>query len=259
MSFLASAAAASSVIQVGGSALSLIPGAAALIFDDETKPGIAGFVFDIPISEQLQLNSQITDHWLEDNSAIQDHIALEPVRITLTGEVGELIHSKTALETYAQEVLDRLGPLGVLTPEQSLSAQRHLSEVSRLKSAATTALNQLDSLAGMFSDSFGKNYQQEAYLTLSEFRDKRGILTVETPWKTFKNMVIESLTFEQDESTKDVTTITATFKQIRLVETQTIAGELLGRIKEQKSDVADKGVSKGKSVAASAFDAVSGD
>ena len=83
----------------------------------------------------------------------------------------------------------------------------------------------------------------------------RAILTVETPWKTFDSMAIVSLSFEQDESTEEMTTVTASFKEMRFVQIKTMAGKLAGRIKAQKSDTANKGNSKGKSVAASAFDA----
>ena len=258
MSFLASAAATSSAIQVGGSALSLVAAGKALLFGNDLPAGIAGFVFDIPVNEHVQLAAQITDHYTEKNVASQDHIAFEPTRITLTGIVAELMYSKSALEEYVQQVLDRLSPLGILTPEQSLSAQQHLSEVSRLKSAATSAIGQLSSLAGMFSGKFGKTNQQKAYITLTEMYNNRSLLTVETPWKTFENMAIESLSFEQDESTKEMTTVTATFKELRFFSVIEKWGKLAGRIAAQKADTADKGPSKGKSIAAGVFDTVSG-
>lgn len=251
MSFLASAAAASSAIQVGGSALSLVSAGKALLFRDKLQPGIAGFIFDIPINEQVQFSSQIPDHYLETNVAVQDHISLEPTKITLTGLVGELIFSKSGIETYLQQVLDRLAPLGVLTPEQSETAARYLSEFSRFQSAVESAIGQLDNLAGMFLDGFGKTKQQKAFYILTQLRDSRAILTVETPWKTFESMAIESLSFEQDESTKDMTTITVTFKEMRFVETKSLKGELKGRIEAQKAEVSNKGNAKGESVALS--------
>jgi hypothetical protein len=145
-----------------------------------------------------------------------------------------------------------------LTPGQAQSAQKYLSEFSRFKSAVTSAVGQLNDLAGMFSDTFGKNSQQRAFETLTGLRDNRALSTVETPWKTYESMAIETLSFEQDESTKEMTAITVTCKEMRFIETKTVAGKLAGRISAQKSDTADKGNSKGKSVAASAFDAVSG-
>lgn len=258
MSFLGSAAAASSAIQVGGSALSLVSAGKALLFGPDLPPGIAGFVFDIPVNEQVQMAAQITDHWLETNVAVQDHIAFEPIKINLVGIIAELIYTKSALEAYLQQVLDRLTPLGVLTPEAAQSAQKYLSEASRLKSAVTSAIGQLGDLAGMFSDGYGKNNQQKAYIALTDMYKNRAILTVETPWKTFDSMAIVSLSFEQDESTKEMTTVTASFKEMRFVMIKTMAGKLAGRIKAQKADTANKGNSKGKSVLATGFDAATG-
>jgi hypothetical protein len=246
VTILGSMATASSQIQVGGSALSLLPGAKALLFGSDFPPGIAGFLFDIPISEQVRLNAQITDHYTEKNVSGQDHVAFEPSRITLTGLVSELVYSKSAIEAYVQQVIDRLTPLGILSPSQSQSAQRYLSEASRLKSAVTSAVGQLSSLAGMFSGDYGKSNQQKAYITLTTMYENRALITVETPWKTFENMIIENLTFEQDETTKDVSTVTAVFKEIRFFSVAEKWGQLVGRIAAQKADVSDKGPAKGQ-------------
>jgi len=258
MSYLGSAAAASSTIAVGGSALSLIPAARALFSSEDFPAGIAGFLFDLPINDNVTLAAQISDHWLETNVAVQDHIAIEPLKITLTGIVAELIYTKSAIETYIQQVLDRLSPLGILTPAQSISAKKYLSEASRLKSAVSSAIGQLSDLAEVFSDTYGKNKQQKAFDTLSNFFENRAILTVETPWKTFKSMAIVSLSFEQAEDTKEMTTITASFKEMRFVETTVKKEKLAGRIAKQKEPMADKGKAKGSSVALSLAQGVFG-
>ena len=47
--------------------------------------GISGLVFDIRGEERMEFRSEITDHWLEDNTAIHDQISLNPEKVTLTG------------------------------------------------------------------------------------------------------------------------------------------------------------------------------
>jgi len=54
--------------------------------------GISGFVFDIREDENITLKADITDHFVEDNSTIQDHISLKPIKISLRGFVGDLRH-----------------------------------------------------------------------------------------------------------------------------------------------------------------------
>lgn len=58
-----------------------------------SNTGIAGFKFHVPQKEQVKMQSEVTDFYTDTNSAIQDHIALKPVTITLTGLVGEYFYS----------------------------------------------------------------------------------------------------------------------------------------------------------------------
>ena len=46
------------------------------------------YLFDTRSDEELNLDSDITDHWVEANYTIQDHIGLKPMQITLSGYVG---------------------------------------------------------------------------------------------------------------------------------------------------------------------------
>lgn len=65
----------------------------AIIRPNNPPPGIAGFLFDIPEDEWVELASVITDHYVENNTAVQDNIALEPERVTVRGLVAELVMS----------------------------------------------------------------------------------------------------------------------------------------------------------------------
>jgi hypothetical protein len=276
MSLLNALGSVSTTLQIGGSAASLVGATKALLKPKNPPPGIEGFLFDIPETETVKLQAQITQHFAEDNYALQDHIAFEPVTVTLTGLVGELVVSKSEIEQYAQQILDRLGPLGVLSPEFSASAQQYLSEINRLKSAAIATIKQLRSLG----DAFGlatdtRTLQQKAYDTLTQHYYSRALIHCETPWRTFgsrKNndenyewsvangsavrtnkrlagtspMVIESLEFFQDADTKDLSRVTVTLREFRTVSTTAGKGTLKTRAKAQAAPKAPKGKVKGK-------------
>ena len=62
----------------------------AIVRPNNPPAGIAGFLFDLQADDEIHLQSDITDHYVEDNTAIQDHIALRPEEITLKGLVAEL-------------------------------------------------------------------------------------------------------------------------------------------------------------------------
>ena len=44
--------------------------------------GVGGFVFDSEGDTTVNLSADITDHYLEDNTSVQDHIAIKPKRVT---------------------------------------------------------------------------------------------------------------------------------------------------------------------------------
>lgn len=248
MGILATIGAASQSISIAGSVISLAQATKTLVSSKKFPPGIQGFLFDIPETANVIHAAQITDHWIEDNSAVQDHIAIEPIKISLTGKVAELVYTKTQAQEYAEVVLNNLGPLGALTPELALEAQRAISAAAQLKQAVDSVLTQAKTLTGLFAGTnVGLNKQQIAYKTFIDIFDNRGLVTVETPWKTYDNMAIESFESTQDETTTTMSTFTVNFKQLRTVSATINTGKLQGRAKAQKAPVVNKGQQQGQS------------
>lgn len=266
MSLISAISGASSVLQVGGAVASLGGAAKALLKPKDPPPGIEGFLFDIPETESVKLQAQITSHFTEDNFSIQDHIAFEPLTITLVGIVAELVMTRDALETFVQQALDRLSATNLLSPGFSTSAQQYLSEYSRLKSAATSAAKGFNSLynaligTGPFGLGDVRTNQQRAYDALTQLFSSRSLLHCETPWRTFgprdaldtqnPHMVIESLEFFQDADTKDLSRVTVTLKEFRAISTTTGIGALQGRAVGQNASAAEKGKAQGVSESA---------
>ena len=79
--------------------------------------GLGGFLFDAEGESTARLNAEITDHYTEDNRAVQDHIAIHPTRITLKGYVGEIVYTQPGqdqsfLQTAVQKLTTTCG-LGI--------------------------------------------------------------------------------------------------------------------------------------------------
>lgn len=254
MSVLTTISGVSNTINLGGSALSLVGMGSALITQKKKRRGIAGFLFDIAATDNVTHAAQITDHYVENNSAVQDHIAFDPVKITITGKVGELVYTKEQGIAFLSATIDRLTPLGVLKPKQALQAQRYIAAANQLYSATQSALKVYNDLAGVFKGIPAKNKQQEAFNTFEGYFLGRTLLTVETPWKTYESMVIENWSADQDAESMYETTFTLTFKEVRYVGTNTNTGKLVGRNAEQKAEPVNQGTTKGKSGAATLLD-----
>ena len=231
------------IARFGIASLSLVAEGTALIkskFSD-VLPGIDGFVFDYKISENVTHAAQITDHFCENNTAIQDHVAIEPVKITLVGKVAELVFRTNAALAFAQATADRLTPLGVFTPVQALHAQQFISKSYAALSAVDAALKLTNSMASLFSMEPAKNAQQKAFTGFENLFYARQLFTVETPWRTYDDMIIENWTADQEEASIMETTFSLTFKQIRKIGTTVNVGQLQGRLKQQAAGTLNKG------------------
>jgi hypothetical protein len=240
MSLINTISGVSNTISKGGSALSLI-GMAALLKGSDLKKGIEGILLDINLTENVSYSAQITDHFTENNSSIQDHIALDPVRITLTGKVGELVYTKAAGISFLKAMADRLTPLGLLSPKQGLQATKAIAAAYEVSSAIDTATKAYNNLSDLFKGNPSLNKQQTAFTQFENLFLLRSIISVETPWKTYPSMAIESWSADQDAESIMETTFTLTFKEMRFVGTTTNTGTLVGRIAAQASAASNLG------------------
>ena len=90
--------------------------------------------------------------------------------------------------------------------------------------------------------------QAKAYSTLDGLFQKRALISIETPWLTFQNMVIESFVSEQSEENMMETIFTVTCKQMRFVGIDTLSiGDVKTRYDAAISAVSNKGIQAGES------------
>lgn len=58
---------------------------------DVNRQNAVTYYFDVITDESIELINQITDNWVENNTAIQDHIAQNPLVISISGISGEKV------------------------------------------------------------------------------------------------------------------------------------------------------------------------
>lgn len=81
--------------------------------------GIAGFKFHVPETEQVQFENEITDHYIETGSTVQDHVAQRPITITLTGLVGDYFYSVNQIEDMVAKIVPTIELVKDLMPQVS--------------------------------------------------------------------------------------------------------------------------------------------
>lgn len=199
------------------------------VVSEAGQEGISGWVFDISGGESIELESDITDHFTENGSFIQDHIVNKPMRITLSGLIGELKYEApkngtiegdlSALSNSLTAVPAYLGPL---TPQAS-------QKLAVATSAAAYAAGQYEAIKKRVSNlkkyfdgkDATETLQQKAFAELKAMRDSKQIVTVQTPWGFYSNMAIVSISIRQDDKTNDYSDVSVSLKEMRFASVET--------------------------------------
>lgn len=179
--------------------------------------GLVNLRLDIVGDESLSAECDITDHYVESNTAYQDQISLKPKIYTINGEVGELVwYQKDNASQIFGQVAQRLEGIISFLPIRSKSFNQMKSAVMKASQWVDTASNAVSKISNLMSGSFGSvTHQQQAYQELVAIRDNRQPVDVKTPWGILKDYAITSLKLTQPKETKDKSTISITFKQFR--------------------------------------------
>jgi hypothetical protein len=210
--------------------------------------------------QTVALESDITDHFIEDNTALQDQIALKPEVITTHGFIGELNDVAPPQLQAVQAVADKLTVVGAYTPGLSETALLAYNQAFQLYQVAQNAINSAVSAWSTITGAGGESVigsgglasqpnQSKQQLMFQQFYGywrNRTLFTVQTPWAVFQNMAIQRLRAIQDAETNVITDFEITFKMIRIASTQISIfdpSNLQGRAAVQGSGVTDLGTS----------------
>lgn len=199
-----------------------LDGKASALLSPKSAEGISGFIFDIPDSESVTLATDITDHFTEDNSFINDHKVKLPIIISLSGFIGEKVFRQPGgIEGALQNLSNRLevvdSYLGDFTPGAVQTAQKVVQQVEKTVSAINQTLDKIENVVGFFAgEGANPTAQEKAFNEIRALWDSNATVTVQTPWQYFGSMSIESVTFSQDGTTKEITDISVTLKEFRV-------------------------------------------
>lgn len=222
------------------------------------------FLFHYEGEQTVTLESDITDHYVEDNTAVQDQIALKPETISTHGFIGELNDVTPPGLSFLKTAASKLTVIGAYAPELTVSALIAYSEAFLLyqvaANAANAAVSAWSSLSNVVTGSNGQeeivagsgvltagsvqNKQQIAFQKFYGYWRTRTLFTVQTPWAVFQNMAIRSLRAIQDADTNVITDFELTFKMIRNAATSVVQGVAVdGQLKSQSSPLTNTGTS----------------
>lgn len=215
--------------------------------------------FHTVTDDTINFQSNITDNWVENNTAIQDHIAISPVTITMRGLIGEQVYiSKQAMDEYRSalaqanainskdKILASFGNIYELKDDGKLTAiSAYFPEVSNVTKRAQNmwdsrelSKKKAQRIANILTGQANNNLtvQMNDYsgldtnLTESKLKQicedikdywiNRKSFVAQTPFGTFDNMYIQSVTLHQG-NVNFIGEVDVTLKQLRFAETLT--------------------------------------
>lgn len=229
--------------------------------------GIAGFRFHVPETEQIKLENEITDHYVETNVAIQDHIVQKPITITLVGYVGDYFYSNHKIQDLLAVIVSTAKVVKEFLPNftdkvQQVKADKYrntFGQTDKLSAKETFQifkedLNDVDIFAIMQSLFKFRSAQTRAYLFFEALWKSRVLFTVETSWKRFDNMAIQSIQATRDKNA-DITEFSVTFKQLSFAATLTETKEqYANRMEQQRAKITNKGLHEGRYLSISSLE-----
>lgn len=224
-------------------------------FDNQGE--ISGFLFDVKGGDEINLKADITDHYAENNVALQDHIGIKPITVTVSGFVGE-VRTKYDPQTWQNTITNytsKSSALAFMAPEITTQAKATFNQMERLYGLYEKANDTTDNLFKTFkgtASSQTDTRQQEAFQYFKTAWQTRQPFKIQTPWQSLDQMFITTLKATQNDETKYITEFEITFKQIRFASTITRGltqdekdQMKADRLKAQSLEQQDKGTQNG--------------
>ena len=203
----------------------------------------SNFVFDIIEEDEVSLMSDITDHFVEANYAIQDHITIKPLKFTVRGFVGELVKTKpqsiynTLVPTPIQSILNSAAP------KFASQAQAFFGKIENIQNQVNRVVSQVNNVYDLLTNkTTASSKQQQAYYTFKNLQAGRALCQVDTPFDSYKNMAIETVTIVQKGHSNMVSEFSVTFKQINTVDDLSLGAPVAtGRVANSLSPAINMG------------------
>lgn len=225
-------------------------------YQPQNLPGEQGqqpktFLFQYEGEQSLVSECDIPDHYLEDNKAYQDQIALKPVTFVTHGFIGELNDVVPDFLKPVKFIADKLTNITGYAPQLTTTALVAYSQAFFLYQVAENAANSAVSAWSTLTGGQNQNKQQLAFAELYGYQQERRLFTIQTPWAVYQNMAMVKLRAVQSEETNVITDFELAFKQMRFAETQISASGFLdssvskfqGQAASQAAPLTDLGTS----------------
>lgn len=182
--------------------------------------GIGGFTVFARVSDSYKLTADAPDIYLEDGTAISDHIILKPLSITITGDVSDVHVRRDPIISGLVRALAEIG--NVSSQYASPATQSQIARVASLINTINDTINAAGAAidAGTQAIEFFGNADAQTKSTQEKFLDAmeaihfgKQLIDIDMPFRRHTNMVITAFTSSTDNEA-DSTTFTIEAKKV---------------------------------------------
>ncbi len=217
----------------------------AIVRPNNPPPGIAGFVFDIVDEDGSDLESQSTDYFTSANTPIQDHVSLMPEKVTVGGTVAEIV--RTFVQDKPTEITNNpLPEIPGMEPQLTPGAEQTQQDALQTAQEEQAGIDSNNSLWTYYNARLpqqpNQTRQSLIYGYFYQLWKGRQLMSVETPWGIFTDMIIESMNATQGDKSKWTSQFKISFKKINISQSATIQpGQVAGRAFYQRAEITQNG------------------
>lgn len=223
--------------------------------------GDISYFFDALTEHSISVQNQITDNYIESNTAVQDHIAHSPITVSVKGLVGQVVYTPplsysnflvtwkydptNKTDLYDRFMTEKLGVLSALLPPVD-----NITQAAKDAAQYLEAVNRRSLFYNNLLTKERKERLKKVYDALIKVRNQNKLLTVHTPFKTFDNMAIQSISLSQG-NINYAGDVEITFKQVQFAETKTTDPDKNVMVKYtevQRAEEVNNGKAQGKTV-----------
>lgn len=208
-------------------------------------------------NETITLTADVTDNYVENNIAYQDHIALKPKVFTLSGEVGELTwFKKDEKNSLLMAVPQKLQPVVAFFPPISKQASAIQDKALKIMSVVDSVDNFANRIWGLLSNDDVDTEQKKSYKYLMSLWQRRVPIDIKTPYGKMENYVIQSIEFTQPDRTADKSQVKISFKEFKTViekRSKVNLKKFQGRRSAQQAQKQNKGTTTGVTLSSTDF------
>jgi hypothetical protein len=214
--------------------------------------GIAGFAFDIFEEHKSEQKAEITDHFVESNSTIQDHIAIKPEKFTLRGFIGELVDTSASPKSSVAEIAEKLTIINSYLPVVTGAAKQVNSLLTSNKASTADAVGQsvgtgVDLFQAYKTLNPPDTRQAKAFNFFQALFKAKQLVSVDTPFGFISDYAIENVVAIQGDNAY-ISDFTVVLKEFRTASTQLVDFDTKknqGRAGNQKAETTDQGTANG--------------